>query len=181
MYYFTSNNLVGSKIIRWGLDDDCSHFAIGFYDHEWSLIVESTLGGGFNLCWKSDFLKRNKMVHILRHTRDKRWEGEQYRNICGRLHGSSYDYKGIAFWTAIALAYKSGIIEKDEMDGFNNRWADRNSVYCAEVLKAQSEFLGSIGFNMDDLKRQNLRPHKAYRLLLATGAFEDLPVDGQVF
>ena len=181
IYYFTKNKLVGSKLIQWGLDDDCSHFAIGFWNHEWSLIVESTLHGGFNLCWKSDFLKRNTVVHALRLARDGKFEGEQYRAVCSKLHGKSYDYKGVLFWSAVALGHKLGMVTKDEIDGFNNRWADRNSVYCVEVLGAQRELLNSLGFPVGLLDYQQMRPHKAYKLLVETGAFEDLPIDGQAF
>lgn len=174
IYYFTSNKLVGSRLIKWGLDDDCSHFAVGFWNHDYALIVESTMGSGFRLSWLSDFKKRNKIVHALRYEVDNAFDGDHYKKICGHLHGSKYDYKGVLWWFVIGLLYKLKIITKEKLDTIKNQWADRNSVYCVEVLKAQKEFLESKGFDMSGLNIQNLRPHKAYELLLKTEAFEDI-------
>lgn len=181
IYYWTKNRKVGSRLIQWGLNDDCSHFAVGFWDHDTSLILESRLGHGFQPSWKADFIKRNTVVHALRYVEDGKWEAQMYRKVSKGLYGTDYDYKGILFWSVIAAAFKMRIVTKDEMDGFNNRWADRDSAYCAEVLKVQKDFLNDIGFDMDYLNRQNLRPHLAYKLLKSTGKFEDLPIDEQVY
>lgn len=172
VFYFTRSKKIGSRIIQWGLDDDCSHFAFGFFgNHDFSLIIESTMGGGFHIGWLKDFKKRNIISHALELDLHHKIEDEQYKHICNILHNSKYDYKGVLFWSLIALRYKMNLISKDEMDGFNNRWADRNSIFCVEVLKAQRVMLETIGVDTSFLDRQNIRPHRAYQLLSDTGRF----------
>ena len=137
-------------------------------------MIESTLEGGFHVGWLKDFKKRNVIVHALEYELRGKAEKTEYSRICSLLHGSKYDYKGVAFWIVVGLLYKLKILKKDELDGFNNRWADRNSVYCVEILKAQSKLIGTLGFDTGALERQNLRPHRAYTLLKATGKFKDV-------
>ncbi len=180
-FYFTSNNLIGSRLIRWGLDDDCSHFAESFFDDtlgDYAIVVQSNMQHGFFLEWKKDFLSKNRVVHCLKPKRDlSDKEHKIYKKVSSKLHGLEYDFKGICYWFFLGLIYKLGFITKDQMDNKTNRWADRSAVFCSEVLSAHSDFLVKHGFDSSYLKRQNLRPHKAYELLLATDLFEECSKD----
>ena len=109
IFLWTKSNLVGSRLIRWGLDEPCSHFAVCFFEERGStaLVLESTLEHGSAPCWLGDFLTRNNVVHALQApVESNRTADDLMHRIGGRLQGRKYDRNGVLFWSAMALRRK---------------------------------------------------------------------------
>lgn len=153
----TSDNLI-SKTIRWGLDEDCSHFAIRFGD-----IVFQSYKGRVREDSYWDFAKNNKILHRIRprsipdtvvsaiHTK--------LRSIIGN---SKYDFLAIYYW-----AWR-GILKKF----FNrpipriNLWGSRSHYYCVEVvLPIKKELKQYFGLDLEGMDVEMLSPHMFYELL----------------
>jgi hypothetical protein len=166
IYYFTKSDLFGSKLIRWAFDDRASHMALAFEFEGKETILESRIETGFSTTTKKEFFYRNTLVNKVELTLPLDDEILIYDRTIRKLKDTRYDYNGILFWGAIALAYKMDFIAEDKADSMRNRWADKDSAYCVELLRCQMGLLESIGFDVSYLKRQMLRPDKALELLI---------------
>ena len=171
IFYWTKNELIGSRLIQWGLDSDCSHFAICFGSGDNSIVVESRLNTGVRPIFKSTFLKKNIIVHTLNlkiPTADEKGLMERViKNVAGR----DYDWKGILFWGIRVLLNKLFFMPLPE----TNMWADKQEIYCTEVLSALRPYLEEkMSIDMKVLDSQLVSPHGAYELLSGSNNFKKM-------
>lgn len=132
-FLFTKNSLVGSKIIRWGLRENSSHFAIGFDlgSSNRGIIFHSNFHG-LKIDWANDFLKKNDIIHQLEPVLDLKLEAEErlYQAVV-KNYGKAYDYKGFFFFI---LAAAWGKITRRELPR-RNPWGDNRAFLCTEVAE----------------------------------------------
>lgn len=63
---WTKSKLIGSKVIRYGLDEPVSHYATAFIiGKKTGIVLNQRANGGFKIEWLSYFLKKNQIVYAL--------------------------------------------------------------------------------------------------------------------
>lgn len=134
-FYFTKNNLIGSKAIRWGLDEDCSHFAFGS-DNPYT-ILESRLETGFGKSNYESFHNRNSVVHCLEVHATPDQGRALYDRIVSNCAGKAYDQNGVLWWTWVAFTRKVFGRPKPTV----NQWQDKHKFYCVEILIGVEDLL----------------------------------------
>lgn len=170
IFIWSTNGKAGSRLIRWGLGHDCSHFAVGFFeeDEARAVVVESRLDGGVLVCPLSNFLHRNKVVHILQAPSTRSEDCALYDDLTKLTKGMSYDYPAILYWLWVGICRKFFGIE-----GLDKNLLDQeNMLYCVEVLSVLSHYLSELGVEEDDFSM--VAPHEAYELLSESGAFREI-------
>lgn len=167
IFYFTTSNLIGSKLIRWGTDSEWSHFAFGTRNDPYSIVVESRLFHGVKPSWQKHFLERNQRVEMLYREESIEVVSKHYNRIVDTLGEKPYDWKAVSYWSGVALAQKLGFHKISR-----NQWADRNAFYCTEVLKALEPYFQDLGVDTWILKDEFLTPDKANFWLQTTGLFK---------
>ena len=164
-FLWTKNNKPGSKLIQWGLGEDCSHFAIE-YD---GLVYESRLETGFSDSPLKDFLRRNTVVHTLAHNASgtAALAVTLIKHVKDQCTGRDYDTNGIAWWTVWAL--KTKLFGGEPMT--HNQWQNKHKFYCVEILKGSEQLI------FDSLKvRINPSVQTPYGLFVAMSASPRLKV-----
>lgn len=99
MFLFTSNNLIGSRAIRWALEEPCSHFAIVFdSDPAGFGIVFHSKFSGVQFDWWNNFRQHNQIFRAYEPKDSTLYEEEKiYQSIVGKFYG--HDYDKCAFFT----------------------------------------------------------------------------------
>jgi len=102
---FVRSNKIGSRIIRWALRDDVSHFAVCFDEKErletrGSGIVFHSEATGAKLEWMGEFIKSHQFVHALSFKTPVTGLDEEsiYQGMLETYSGQGYDFKALAFW-----------------------------------------------------------------------------------
>ena len=163
-FAFTTSTLPFSKLTKWGLNTDCSHFAIIFDEGQPSSIVFHSDFMGCSIDFLSNFLKRNTLVHKLGFKDRLTLEEEEnvYQALISRSYKKSYDYGAYLFWCMNILANKlfnSKISKK-------NLWESKDSFLCTEVYSALSglEFSKNVKFPTIE-NTSMIKPHDLYEEL----------------
>ena len=169
IFIWSTNDLWGSKLIRWGLDEPSSHFALGFFeDSEHATVIESRIKIGVQICSLENFSDRNRLVHILQASSTTEQDKALYEEVMGELSGRDYDHSAIFYWVLIGMLRKATGYRVTNHNPLNNPQA----MYCVEVLQSLYYYLASLGIHQDDYSMTS--PHEAYLLLKDTGAFREL-------
>jgi hypothetical protein len=109
IFLFTTTNKVGSRLIRWGLDEPASHFAPVY-----SICPKRTKGlifhsdfGGFQLDWLQGYLKTVNVVKAIEPIVLSK-EDEHYitQKIITKLYGKGYDIPAFIYFTYRAALRK---------------------------------------------------------------------------
>jgi len=180
IFLFTKNQKIGSQLIRWGLEDEVSHFALVDSKHltSSSLVLESTVSTGVRIIGMKEFLKHNEIVYAF--TIPEASEGEHLRAFSTahtQLHGKKYDIKGVSFLLlSVIICIK--LLGNDLPP--ENKWADKSDFYCSETLEATAVFLWKYtSINLDRYSKQMLTPGRALALFKsATGVCRIMPREG---
>jgi hypothetical protein len=124
---FVKSNLLGSKIIRWGLNEESSHVAIQFN----SLIVHSSVFG-VSLVWNKSFYKHYKVVNELDYSDrlDLREEDKVFCGIMDNYDESRYDYSALIYFIFRGLLKKLFKIPFPNKNPLN----EANSFLCTELI-----------------------------------------------
>ena len=136
-YLFSTSNLIGSKIIRWGtkhlepeIKNTPSHVAI-LVNEKW--VFESTLESGVKRISYDKWKEKNKEVGKYK-CQTKR-ELSEVIDYFRSVNGKKYDY--------FALIYFSIYVGLNKFFGIKipkkNKWNRKNSYFCSEVM---GEMLG---------------------------------------
>lgn len=130
---FVSSKLIGSRLIRWALKDDCSHFAVCFDEKErletrGSGIVFHSEASGAKLEWFGEFRKTHHIVSALSFKTPVTALDEEsiYQGMLETYSGQGYDFKALAFWIwrgALWRAFGVPLPAK-------NRWAVNGYSLC---------------------------------------------------
>lgn len=125
---WTRNKSPLSRLIRWGLREPVSHFAIVFDE---SLVFHSNLLG-VHLEWFNTFKKKQEIVYTipLRHTTLEEQE-VVFRSIVDRFNGKMYDY-GAFLYLCYRVALKRLFGKPIPA---HNRWNDQGKYLCHELAE----------------------------------------------
>lgn len=162
---WTASSKIGSQIIRWGLDSDCSHFAISFDEGDGDEgIVFHSHGKGTQLEWLTTFIGKNQIVHVLEPVKAMTLEQEEfvYKRILRSEANRGYDYAALAWFAWRAVVAKIS----DSKIGGVNRWQRSNARLCTGIIPAVIEALGGEKIHGDI---ELVKPHDLVAILLETG------------
>jgi hypothetical protein len=88
---WVKSNLIGSRLIRWGLGIDCSHVALWFEDVR---LIYHSYGKGMHEVDPTEFFKINTTVHSIDLTCD---EFAIYSEFSAAVVDIEYDYSALAY------------------------------------------------------------------------------------
>lgn len=99
---FTKSHLPLSKIIRWGLNIPCSHFAICFDN---KIVFHSNLLGA-HLQWARKFADACTIVYKIEMDYTKSEEDEIYNKIITKFDARGYDFGAFIYFVGSAILHK---------------------------------------------------------------------------
>lgn len=118
---WTTTNLPTSILIRWGLKEDVSHFAIAFDRKE----VWHSNFTGLHLVSYKEFMRKNKVVYKLEFDLAPQDEEEQWQNLDADAE-VWYDWGAFFYfiWRAILWRFFDKPFPK------TNKWGSREHLLC---------------------------------------------------
>ena len=162
-FLFTKSTKIGSKLIRWGLNEDSSHFAIGFDlgVGDRGVIFHSNFHG-LAIAWAKDFREHNEIVYELSPVLPLKLEAEErlYQAVV-KNYGSPYDFKGFTFFVLAAIRQKMFGKRIPKL----NPWGDYKSFLCTEVAEAMAPEIDEIFKVRVEFSRGVISPDKLYYTL----------------
>ncbi len=168
---WTTSNGVGARLIRWGLNTDCSHFAICFdEDEDGKGFVFHSHFNGAKPVWMAEFLKKNRIVHCLKFRNPPALEKEEqlWKSIVSEFYGQPYDYRALAFWAWRAILYRvtgNGFPER-------NYWGVKGHNLCTAIaLGLEKAWPERFSFKGSD--NEMISPHSLYNNLSKSQYLED--------
>jgi len=163
LFLWLKSNKVGSRLIRWGLKEASSHFAICFDEQlgKTALVIESRLTTGVRPIWLGDFLATCEIVHALQAPITRGEEREFYRLFSSRLIGRKYDTWAMGYWVYAGLMYR---LFGRRLPN-RNEWGENELVYCEEILQYMPEYLEEMGVDISDIDLEMTSPEMAYNIL----------------
>lgn len=153
MIYLWSTNPtnIGSKLIQFGGQDRCSHFA-KYYPAK-GLVVESRIQTGVRTTpYESWINEGNRIIFTI----DMPFTSsdEELLALDQPIIGLKYDRLGIFFLTIKTLLF--GKFRR-------NRWASKEDYFCVEVVKTHEHLLANLGIPKRDWA--NMYPEELYEYL----------------
>lgn len=157
IYIWSTNELIGAKLIRWGGEDKSSHFA-KYYPHL-DLVIESRLDTGVREIPMSDWLAHgNKIVYQLEPKLTL--DDEQLYLLDKPIIGKRYDKMAILWKAATTLVSK---IWRKATFRPKNQWGNKDHFFCVEIIKTHDIALWSAGvktrLNWDDVYPEQAYEH----------------------
>ena len=122
---FTKSNKIGSKLIRWGLDEPVSHVAIRYDDY----VVHSR-GGGVEVQKLSEFLKHSEVVYSTKVAKNV----PRLFRLLLNTNKSRYDFGALLYLTVRTLCGKIGISLPKK-----NLWQTSGMFLCTEWVTSYLE------------------------------------------
>jgi hypothetical protein len=137
---WTKRNNFGSKLIEWGTDGDCSHFAVVFDDKPggYGLVFHSHIQG-VGLDWFGSFVEHYQIVHCLQPKYPIN-EETVYQSLVSRFCGKEYDQLAFIYFGLCLAAHKLWGLKVP----LHNQWGDKNLPLCTEIAAALQD-CGIIG------------------------------------
>ena len=124
---FTKNNKIGSRLIMWGTEGDCSHFAVEFDD---CVVLQSTMHQGVSLTSKNEFIKKNEIVHEIKFNTTLENEELVWKPLVKRLAGNvEYDFPALVYWCWCIIKHR---IFGSPIP-LINKWGDPRKFMCIEL------------------------------------------------
>lgn len=167
---FVKSNQIGSKLIRAGLQEDSSHFAVCFDDQaKGSGIVFESNAKGAVLSWFGHFKKTHYLVHALSFKEPMSLEAEEeiYRSMLVQYSGQGYDWRALGYWILQVIGNRVlGLpIAKQ------NVWQQAGYNLCTGLAGGIPCIAGWAKENGVDLEM--IGPTSLYLRLLRSGHFDD--------
>jgi len=165
IFLWTTSNRVGSKLIRWGRGDDCSHFSVCWdqlvedLPREHWLVTESRIRSGVKADWLSVVEKTSAIQHQIKFDISPSDERSLYGKFIKEMGGKQYDSDGVVFFALSSLAEKLGFPKASK-----NPWASRRNVFCTETIEVFRDYLNGLGAELPE-RTGLLEPHDLYELL----------------
>lgn len=156
-FLWTTTNEWESRLIKWGLNEDCSHFAIRFGD----IVFQSYEGRVREDTWW-DFQKGKIIVHkaaprVVLDSTSKML----HKKLRDSIGSSAYDFKAILYWGWRGLLKKIFGIPLP----LKNRWGTSKNYYCVEIIDPIREELKK-EFSIEwDIESEMLSPHMFFELI----------------
>lgn len=124
-----------SILIRWGLTEPVSHFAIVFDNF---LVFQSNLLG-VGLAVYSDFVKHCEVVYSVDVELPLQEEEAIYKSIIPLFVGRAYDWKAFAYFCYRGFLQKVFRIPIPKISPFNTN--SNKTEICVELIKALPEWM----------------------------------------
>lgn len=155
---WTTNDSLISRTIRWGLEEDCSHFAIRFGD-----FVFQSYDGRVREDSYWDFVKTTRIIHRVRpKSIPSKVIEDMHSRLRKKLGNSKYDFVAIYFWAwrgFLKKVFGRPIPRK-------NQWGSKSQYYCVEIIDPiRDELKGYFGVDLKDIDIEMLSPHMFYELV----------------
>lgn len=168
---FTTSKKTFSKLTRWGLGTDCSHFVIGFDLDKPSGIVFHSDFSGVHIDFYSHFIENNMVVHRLKFNQSLNINEEElvYQAIIEKTYKSNYDYGAYLFWSINIIGNKLlnlPICKK-------NLWNSKGLFLCTEVYESLSGLWINAQITLPKINLDMLSPCDLYRCLKDQPYFKD--------
>ncbi len=98
---WTKSDKIGSHLIRYGLEEEMSHFATAFFaSDKKGLVIHQNLIGGFRIDWAPQFLKTNEVVRELSPKNITRHDSRSIlHGMMNEFSGTNYDEPGFMYFT----------------------------------------------------------------------------------
>lgn len=145
IFIFSTSNKPSSRLIRWGLNSEVSHFAIAEANICDAYVIDSTFKTGVELTQLHNFRYDSKIVYMFEiKTIDNKKSHELFNRLYQSLKNKNYDRKAIAFLSIVILFCRK--LFRRELP-IENKWADKNDYYCTEValeIKDELKLYGDI-------------------------------------
>lgn len=165
IFIFTTSNAIGSKLIEWGLGTKYSHFAIAESNISDAFVIDSTIEDNVSLQKFYEFQKKYKVVCYFEIPSIDRKESQRiFNKLYSTIKNKKYDYKGVT-WLGLAVLWYYKILRKPLPR--ENKWADKNSFYCSEILSVIEDDLFIHGVNLTKYSNQMITPDIAFKAFLS--------------
>ena len=170
---WSTNDKCGSRVIRWGLGEPSSHFAMCFFEDQpaCATVLESRLDNGVDTCSLKDFQSRNKIIHMLQCPMDGDQEADIFRNVYDSINGVQYDYPAILYWIYVGFMRKFFDKPLPKVNEMNRT----EMMYCVEIIGLLNEYLNDLGIDLEDYDISMLSPEQIYFILYESEMFRSLP------
>lgn len=149
---FSKNNKIGSYLIRWGTEGDCSHFAVEFDD---CFVLQSNMKQGVNALSSNEFFQHNELVHSIQYNLTLEQEEQIYKVMIKKLAGKvSWDFMAALFWMKEIIKHRIF----DSPIPKVNAWGDPNRMMCIELASQLPDwiFAGNKPESLDLMSPQTL-------------------------
>lgn len=123
-----------SLLIRWGLNEPCSHFAIVFDEDRGGIVFESNLKGS-NIRYYPTFKKKCEVVREIDIPLSLEKEEKVYHSILDVYDSKSYDYTAFAYFVWRAFLKKCFGVPLPK----KNKWNTKDSYICVGLALALKE------------------------------------------
>lgn len=156
---WTKSNMPISKLICWGLNEDCSHVAIVF-SSGW--VVHSNLVG-VHATWFKTLRKSSQIVHAIQIDLAPEKEEEIIKFIMNNHDSDQYGWGEFFYFTWRGLLHRLFRTPFPK----TGRWGKNKNVLCTEIIKLlPDEIMPSFIKNRD---LGIISPYHVYRLCLEYG------------
>lgn len=156
---FTTSNYKFSKLARWALGSDCSHFAIAM---DRGIVFHSNFSGA-HIEPYSVFIQKNKVIHRLGFKTALRLSQEEiiYQKLIKLDYGKGYDFGAMFFLGLNLIAKKIFNLPLSK----KNLWQDKDLLICTELYTGLLGLeLGTITFPKIE-KLTMTKPHDLFLVL----------------
>lgn len=129
--------MIGSALIRWATNSDCSHIAIGFDLSESGkgLVFHQSAGGLHVDSWYS-FKKKYTINHRKDYDLGLVEEEKVYQGILDTLGPVGYDYQGIVYGILVMMRRKLFGVALPK----SNEWQNPRSFLCTGIMSVLVNF-----------------------------------------
>jgi hypothetical protein len=149
---WSKNNKIGSYLIRWGTEGECSHFAVEFDD---CFVLQSNMKQGVNALSSNEFFRDNDLVYSINYDLTLEQEEQVWKVLVKKLAGkTSWDFMAALFWLKEIIMHR---ITGRPIAKINS-WGDPNKMMCIELAVELPDwiFAGYKIENIDLMSPQNL-------------------------
>ena len=161
-HLWTKSSKWGSRLIRWGLDEDCSHYALEFFSErgDKALVIESRFPSGPRIRTREQFLKKNTLVHEVNYPLSVEDETNIFHDAIGHLFGLKYDFKAVLFFAYAAFLKKFFDVPLPRY----NPWGTDTMAYCSEIIFLLDHEFDQFDFSC--LDSDMISPHMTFELII---------------
>jgi len=169
---WTKNKLPGSKLIRWGLSEETSHFACAFFaTKDKGLVVHQKLHG-FTINWLPRWKKENEIVFALQPKSDDRSRDRNILHaVMNTFSGTKYDIPGFIYFSWRAFLYKFFQVALPT----ENKWSREEHPLCTGIAKIIEE-VAPDWFSKPVKDFDIVTPQRLFNNMRSSGRFEDATI-----
>lgn len=161
-----------SKLIRWGLDEEMSHFAMCFFPQYGGVVVEQVIAGGFTVSWLPHYVKKNKVTHCLQpKTLSHEDEVKLFIATMTRFSGTKYDFGSFVYFGWRAFLRK--FFKKPLPDV--SQWGRKRDTLCTGLAAiVQTLFPDWLSTKVDDF--EVVTPGRLLHYMRESNKFIEKPI-----